>query len=142
MQTRQSSSRSRRPNREATVDTHDASQPVEHSNPPANDEKPRPRRTQADRSAINLAAAQQFCEREWHLRVPRRHLEAIAVGGDGNAQESQDIKCGAWIGNQHTNVATLTPEPIEQLSAIGMPVDVPAVAPDASGFRAFTALGG
>ncbi|MDN3247523.1 helicase associated domain-containing protein [Streptomyces mutabilis] len=30
------------------------------------------------------------------------------------------LKLGAWIGNQRSRAATLSPERIEQLSAIGM----------------------
>ncbi|MFJ8363958.1 helicase associated domain-containing protein [Streptomyces sp. NPDC093984] len=92
------------------------------------DEKPQPRRTQADKWALNYAAARQFYEREGHLRVPRKHIERIAVAsGDdsrdsesGEAQEEREIKLGAWISNQRSRAATLTPERIEQLSVIGM----------------------
>lgn len=74
--------------------------------PAAEDEKPRPRRTQADTWAVNLAAARQYYQREGHLQVPRKHVEAI--------------KLGAWISNQRSRAATLSPGRIEQLSAIGM----------------------
>jgi hypothetical protein len=95
---------------------------------PITDEKPRPRRTQADKWALNYAAAKQFYERERHLRVPRQHVERIAVpsaddcrdGESGGDQEEREIKLGAWIGNQRSRAATLSPEQIEQLSAIGM----------------------
>ncbi|WP_443044707.1 helicase associated domain-containing protein [Streptomyces sp. DHE17-7] len=30
------------------------------------------------------------------------------------------LKLGAWIGNQRSRAATLSPERVEQLSAIGM----------------------
>ncbi|WUT01646.1 Helicase associated domain protein (plasmid) [Streptomyces sp. NBC_00708] len=83
--------------------------------PTAEDEKPK-RRTQADKWAINYEAAKQFYEREGHLQVPRKHVERI-VGED---QEERDHKLGAWIGNQRSRAATLTPERMEQLSAIGM----------------------
>jgi superfamily II DNA or RNA helicase len=96
--------------------------------PATEDEKPRPRRTQADKWALNYAAAKQFYERERHLRVPRQHVERIAVprgdgsrdGESGGDQEEREIKLGAWIGNQRSRAATLSPERIEQLSAIGM----------------------
>ncbi|MBD0419291.1 Helicase associated domain protein [Streptomyces sp. TRM S81-3] len=93
--------------------------------PATEDEKPRPRRTQADKWALNYAAAKQFFEREGHLRVPRKHVERIAVGGDGNGgsgehQKVRELRLGAWIGNQRSRASTLTPERIEQLSAIGM----------------------
>jgi hypothetical protein len=93
--------------------------------PATDDEKPKPRRTQADKWAMNLAAARQYYQREGHLQVPRKHVETIVLGGegdDGNSQdqEEQQIKLGAWISNQRSRAATLSPERIEQLSAIGM----------------------
>ncbi|MET9765194.1 Helicase associated domain protein [Streptomyces sp. NPDC006372] len=96
--------------------------------PATEDEKPRPRRTQADKWALNYAAARQFYEREGHLQVPRQHVERIAVasgddardGASSGDQEEREIKLGAWIGNQRSRAATLSPERIEQLSAIGM----------------------
>ncbi|MFH8562063.1 Helicase associated domain protein [Streptomyces sp. NPDC017988] len=83
--------------------------------PAAEDEKPK-RRTQADKWAMNYAAAKQFYEREGHLKVPRKHVERI-VGQD---QEEREQKLGAWIGNQRSRAVTLTPERMELLSAIGM----------------------
>ncbi|MEU6890121.1 Helicase associated domain protein [Streptomyces viridosporus] len=94
--------------------------------PADEDEKPPPRRSQADKWALNLAAAAQFYEREGHLRVPRKHIERIAVGGgdgscgSGKDQEVRELKLGAWISNQRSRAATLSPERVEQLSAIGM----------------------
>ncbi|MDL5198692.1 DEAD/DEAH box helicase [Streptomyces sp. ALI-76-A] len=84
--------------------------------PAAEDEKPKPRRTQADKWAMNYQAAKQFYEREGHLQVPRKHIERI-VGED---QEEREHRLGAWIGNQRSRAATLTPERMEQLSTIGM----------------------
>ncbi|CAK7284124.1 DEAD/DEAH box helicase family protein [Streptomyces misionensis JCM 4497] len=84
--------------------------------PAAEDEKPPPRRTQADKWAMNYEAAKQYYEREGHLRVPRKHVERI-VGED---QEERELRLGAWISNQRSRAATLTPERVEQLSAIGM----------------------
>ncbi|WP_079150464.1 DEAD/DEAH box helicase [Streptomyces hygroscopicus] len=90
--------------------------------PASQDEKPKPRRTQADKWAMNYQAAKQYYQREGHLKVPRKHIETITVdGGDGGEeQENVPLKLGAWIGNQRSRAATLTPERIEQLSAIGM----------------------
>ncbi|WP_328686668.1 Helicase associated domain protein [Streptomyces caniferus] len=85
--------------------------------PAAEDEKPPPRRTQADKWALNYEAARQFYKREGHLRVPRKHIERI-VGGEG--QEERELRLGAWIGNQRSRAATLSLERVEQLSAIGM----------------------
>ncbi|GGR53304.1 DEAD/DEAH box helicase [Streptomyces netropsis] len=84
--------------------------------PASEDEKPK-RRTQADKWALNYEAARQFYEREGHLQVPRKHVERIVGGED---QEEREHKLGAWIGNQRSRAATLTPERMEQLSAIGM----------------------
>ncbi|MFF2516574.1 Helicase associated domain protein [Streptomyces sp. NPDC058086] len=84
--------------------------------PAAEDEKPPIRRAQADKWALNLAAARQFFEREGHLQVPRRHVERT-VGED---QQERELRLGAWIGNQRSRAATLSPERMEQLSAIGM----------------------
>ncbi|WMI61963.1 Helicase associated domain protein (plasmid) [Streptomyces rochei] len=84
--------------------------------PAGEDEKPKPRRTQADKWAMNYQAAKQFYEREGHLQVPRKHVERT-VGQD---QEERELKLGAWIGNQRSRAATLSPERVEQLSAIGM----------------------
>jgi hypothetical protein len=85
--------------------------------PATEDEKPKPRRTQADKWAMNYQAAKQFYEREGHLQVPRKHIERITVG-DG--QEERELRLGSWIGNQRSRAATLTPERMEQLSTIGM----------------------
>ncbi|GGU02517.1 helicase associated domain-containing protein [Streptomyces lateritius] len=84
--------------------------------PAIEDEKPPSHRTQADKWAMNYEAAKQFSEREGHLQVPRKHVERI-VGED---QEEREHKLGAWIGNQRSRAATLTPERMEQLSALGM----------------------
>jgi superfamily II DNA or RNA helicase len=87
--------------------------------PAAEDEKPKPRRTQGDKWALNYAAARQFYEREGHLRVPRGHVERILTGG-GEDQEERELKLGSWIGNQRSRAASLSPERVEQLSAIEM----------------------
>ncbi|WP_425276499.1 helicase associated domain-containing protein [Streptomyces swartbergensis] len=84
--------------------------------PATQNEKPKPRTSQADKWALNYAAARQFYEREGHLRVPRKHVERI-VGED---QEEREFRLGAWIGNQRSRAATLSPARVEQLSAIGM----------------------
>ncbi|MFJ6251680.1 MULTISPECIES: helicase associated domain-containing protein [unclassified Streptomyces] len=51
----------------------------------------------------------------------RKHVETVVLG-DAEGQERREVslKFGAWIGNQLTRAATLTPERIEQLSKIGM----------------------
>ncbi len=98
--------------------------------PADEEEKPKPRTSRADKWALNLAAARQFYEREGHLKVPRKHIETIAIrgGGDGEASGREDgegqkvrqVRLGAWVSNQRSRAATLTPERVEQLSAIGM----------------------
>jgi hypothetical protein len=93
--------------------------------PVGENEKPKPRTSQADKWAMNYEAARQFFEREGHLRVPRKHIERIAVRGDGSDssgedQEVREVRLGAWISNQRSRAATLSPERMEQLSAIGM----------------------
>ncbi|MYV56701.1 DEAD/DEAH box helicase [Streptomyces sp. SID3212] len=85
--------------------------------PASEDEKPQPRRTQADKWATHYQAAKQYYERERHLQVPRKHVERITVGED---QEEQELRLGSWISNQRSRAATLTPERMEQLSAIAM----------------------
>jgi hypothetical protein len=61
---------------------------------------------------------------EGHLRVPRKHIEPIVIeagdGGSSEDQEERELRLGAWIGNQRSRAATLSPERMEQLSAIGM----------------------
>ncbi|MEW2373389.1 Helicase associated domain protein [Streptomyces sp. NPDC006656] len=84
--------------------------------PATADEKPK-RRTQAGKWALNYEAAKQFYEREGHLRVPRKHVERIVVGAD---QEERELRLGAWVGNQRSRAATLSPERAELLSGIGM----------------------
>jgi hypothetical protein len=57
--------------------------------------------------------------------VPRKHVETIVIGGEGDDgsgedQEERELRLGAWVGNQRSRAATLSPERVEQLSAIGM----------------------
>jgi hypothetical protein len=69
---------------------------------------------------VHYQAAKQYYEREGHLRVPRKHIERIAVG-DGTARTRRSGSwLGAWVGNQRSRAACLSPKRIEQLSAIGM----------------------
>ncbi|MFF8280706.1 helicase associated domain-containing protein [Streptomyces lateritius] len=91
--------------------------------PADEDDKPPPRRTQADKWTMNYQAAKQYDEREEHLQVPS--IERTIVGGDGNDgsdenQEIRELRLGAWFSNQRSRAATLSPERMEQLSAIGM----------------------
>ncbi|SES31063.1 Helicase conserved C-terminal domain-containing protein [Streptomyces sp. yr375] len=84
--------------------------------PAAEEEKPQPRRTQADKWAANLAAAKQFYEREGHLNVPRKHVETVLADEGWELQ----FRLGAWVSNQRSRAATLSEDRREQLSAIGM----------------------
>ncbi|MET9395453.1 Helicase associated domain protein [Streptomyces sp. NPDC006624] len=89
--------------------------------PAAENEKPGPRTSQADKWAFNYTAAKQYYRREGHLQVPRKHIETIVVAErDGQDQEQRQLRLGAWISNQRSRAATLSPERLEQLSAIGM----------------------
>ncbi|MEU3290109.1 helicase associated domain-containing protein [Streptomyces longwoodensis] len=45
------------------------------------------------------------------------HADERVVDED---REERQLRLGAWIGNQRSRVATLSPERVEQLSAIGM----------------------
>ncbi|WP_323138592.1 MULTISPECIES: helicase associated domain-containing protein [unclassified Streptomyces] len=57
----------------------------------------------------------------WTTPTPSEHPAPPAtreVGGEG--QEEQAIRLGSWIGNQRSRAATLSPERVELLSAIGM----------------------
>ncbi|MGM0361724.1 Helicase associated domain protein [Streptomyces griseoaurantiacus] len=84
--------------------------------PATEDEKPKPRRTQADKWAANLAAAKQFYEREGHLIVPRSHVETVLSDEGWELQ----FRLGAWVSNQRSRATTLPEDRREQLSAIGM----------------------
>ncbi|WP_443061758.1 helicase associated domain-containing protein [Streptomyces sp. NBC_00455] len=83
--------------------------------PASEDEKPK-RRTQADKWTANLAAARQFFEREGHLQVPRKHIETVL----SEAGRQDQYRLGAWVNNQRSRAAVLTPERMEQLSKVGM----------------------
>ncbi|MFC8795780.1 helicase associated domain-containing protein [Streptomyces cinereoruber] len=71
---------------------------------------------------MHYTAARQFYEREGHLTVPRNHVETLVLGDGEKVQERREVslKLGAWVGNQRTRAASLSPERLEQLSAIGM----------------------
>ncbi|GGV76676.1 helicase associated domain-containing protein [Streptomyces thermoviolaceus] len=54
------------------------------------------------------AVAQQYDEREGHLRVPRKHIDRIVVGNS----EEREIRLGAWISNRRSRAVALAPERI------------------------------
>ncbi|MGW0421012.1 helicase associated domain-containing protein [Streptomyces sp. NPDC003015] len=79
--------------------------------PATDDEKPRPRTSQADKWAMRYEAAKQYYQREGHLKVPRKHVETIVVrDGDGEDQQEREFRLGAWVSNQRSRAATLSPE--------------------------------
>ncbi|MFE4205493.1 Helicase associated domain protein [Streptomyces goshikiensis] len=84
--------------------------------PATEDEKPKPRPTQADKWTAHLLAAQQFFGREGHLTVPRKHVETVLSEDGGELQ----FRLGSWVNNQRSRAASLTPERVEQLSKAGM----------------------
>ncbi|TWF92338.1 helicase associated protein [Streptomyces brevispora] len=84
--------------------------------PATEDEKPKSRRTQADKWSANLVAARQFFEREGHLQVPRKHVETV-LSQDGREDQ---YRLGAWVNNQRSRAAALSSERMEQLSKVGL----------------------
>ncbi|MEU8777550.1 Helicase associated domain protein [Streptomyces sp. NPDC048606] len=74
-------------------------------------ERPPARRSHAVAWAEHLEAARAFRSREGHLRVPRTHVEP--VGG-------RELRLGAWIANQRSRAAGLSPERAAALSELGM----------------------
>ncbi|MFJ6793345.1 Helicase associated domain protein [Streptomyces sp. NPDC091268] len=80
--------------------------------PPAGgEERPRPRLGHGAAWAAHLEAARRFRERERHLLVPRTHVERV---GD------QEFRLGSWIANQRSRAASLAPERVAALTALGM----------------------
>ncbi|MFD3729317.1 helicase associated domain-containing protein [Streptomyces sp. NPDC058671] len=61
--------------------------------PATDDEKPKPRTSQADKWAMHYAAARQYYEREGHLQVPRKHVERM-VGEDGTVVVARTRRYG------------------------------------------------
>ncbi|MFF4755210.1 Helicase associated domain protein [Streptomyces sp. NPDC002514] len=84
--------------------------------PMPEEEKPQRPRTQADKWNAHLGAARQFFEREGHLTVSRKHVETVLCEG---GREDQ-FRLGAWVNNQRSRAAGLSPERVEQLSKVGM----------------------
>ncbi|CAL9673754.1 Helicase associated domain protein [Streptomyces sp. enrichment culture] len=84
--------------------------------PAPEEEKPQRPRTQADKWNAHLTAARQFFEREGHLKVPRKHVETV-LSEDGREDQ---YRLGAWVNNQRSRAASLSPERVDQLSKVGM----------------------
>ncbi|MFF3631900.1 helicase associated domain-containing protein [Streptomyces sp. NPDC002164] len=78
--------------------------------------------------AANLAAARQFHAREGHLRVPRKHIEQVAlldaeaglVGRQNGANEAVGVKLGTWLDNVRKRAAKLTEQRRTDLDTPGM----------------------
>ncbi|WSM81178.1 Helicase associated domain protein (plasmid) [Streptomyces griseorubiginosus] len=87
-----------------------------HLTPAEPDEKPPARRTQADKWAINLRAAQQYHAREDSLQVPRKHVEQLTEP-DGAVTE---VKLGQFLDNTRRRADKLTEERRAELDALGM----------------------
>ncbi|MFI1533443.1 DEAD/DEAH box helicase [Streptomyces anandii] len=78
------------------------------------------RRSRDERWAAHLIAARQYHAREGHLHVPRKHVEAIRLGGDGEDDRETVVKLGAWIDNIRRRAARLSPERRARLDELGM----------------------
>ncbi|MEY2233530.1 helicase associated domain-containing protein [Streptomyces sp. BF23-19] len=61
--------------------------------------------------AHNLRAAAQYRARVGNLDVPRSHTEDV---------DGEPVRLGAWISQQRTKAPKLTPDRVEQLSALDM----------------------
>lgn len=85
--------------------------PLEEETPTAGRAAVVPRRSRAQMWVANLAAARQYAQREGHLNVPRSHIETL----DGDEQA-----LGVFIANSRARKATLAPERVAELTAIGM----------------------
>ncbi|WP_127359101.1 DEAD/DEAH box helicase [Actinacidiphila soli] len=80
---------------------------------PAREDEQPVKRTQADKWALNMEAAQQFHAREGHLNVPRKHLEQMD-------RDEAGVKLGMFIDNTRRRADKLTPERHEALTALDM----------------------
>ncbi|MEU3464443.1 helicase associated domain-containing protein [Streptomyces sp. NPDC006733] len=57
-----------------------------------------------------MVAARQYYEREGHLQVPRKHVETVHSKDGSEVQ----FRLGAWVSNQRSRAATLTPDRMER----------------------------
>ena len=78
------------------------------------------RRSQDERWVTHLTAARQFHMREGHLRVPRKHVETVRMGRDGEDGQEAVVRLGAWIDNTRRRAAKLSPQRRADLDALGM----------------------
>ncbi|MEU4506777.1 Helicase associated domain protein [Streptomyces sp. NPDC024089] len=75
--------------------------------------------------ALGLRAAQAFHAREGHLRVPRKHVEHLAVEPgaserQGGAGEAVVVRLGTWVDNARRRGDKLTEARRADLDALGM----------------------
>ncbi|MEV7857074.1 Helicase associated domain protein [Streptomyces sp. NPDC088183] len=92
--------------------------------PAGEDERP-VKQTQDAKWAVNLAAARQFHAREGHLRVPRKHVEQVAVGEglsgrQGGADGPVVVKLGMWLDNVRKRSGKLPEQRRTDLDQLGM----------------------
>ncbi|MFI6645955.1 helicase associated domain-containing protein [Streptomyces sp. NPDC050504] len=91
---------------------------------PAGEEERPVQRTQDDKWAVNMAAARQFHGREGHLRVPRKHVEQLAVDsvprGRQHGADGVVVKLGMFVDNARRRADRLTPERRAELDQLGM----------------------
>lgn len=91
----------------------------------AEKEKRPVKQTQDAKWAVNLAAARQFHAREGHLRVPRKHVEQVAVeeelsGRQDGADGPVVVKLGMWLDNVRKRAAKLPEQRRTCLDQLGM----------------------
>ncbi|MFC8582999.1 helicase [Streptomyces sp. NPDC057217] len=75
--------------------------------PATEEEKPKPRTSQAEKWTRHCAATRRFHEHEGHLTVSRKHLEALVPSsGEGERQEQRECRSSSAHGS-----ATSAPGP-------------------------------
>jgi Helicase associated domain len=82
-----------------------------HLTPATPDERPQAPRTQADKWAANIRAAQQFHTREGHLHIPRKHTETV---------DGAPYKLGTFLDNTRRRTHKLSEEQRAELDTLGM----------------------
>ncbi|MFI6645953.1 helicase associated domain-containing protein [Streptomyces sp. NPDC050504] len=74
--------------------------------------------------AVNMAAARQFHGREGHLRVPRKHVEQLAVDsvprGRQHGADGVVVKLGMFVDNARRRADRLTGERRAEWDELGM----------------------